>query len=54
MVHACNSSYEGDKSRKITIQGWSWERIQDPIQKIAKAKNDWDCASVSRPTAKQA
>jgi hypothetical protein len=39
VMHACTFSYSGSIGRRIIVQGQTWEKTQDPIQKIAKTKN---------------
>jgi hypothetical protein len=29
VIHACNPSFMGRIHRRITVQGWSWEKKQD-------------------------
>jgi hypothetical protein len=38
MVHTCNPSYAGDIDRRIVVQGWPRQKVQDLIQKVTKAK----------------
>jgi hypothetical protein len=39
VVRDCNPSYMGGIDRKMVIRGWPRaKKVQDPIQKIAKAK----------------
>jgi hypothetical protein len=33
VVHAGNLSHAGGKGRKITVQAWPWQKMQDCMQK---------------------
>jgi hypothetical protein len=39
VMYNCNPSHREGIDRRITIQGWPWSKMSDPIWELIKNKN---------------
>jgi hypothetical protein len=46
VVHACNISYSGGRSRRIKVQGWPRQKSKPYLKNKLKAKMDWGVTQV--------